>query len=113
MKRKTIATAALMALLLLTLTACGRGEADPPASAASAARQAESSEESAGTSSAAASGEDEDWKRDFEESLLENYGVVPERYEDLGDGIYQVYVEIDGKSVPYVAVDSATGDYHG
>lgn len=44
---------------------------------------------------------------------MENYGVVPERYEDLGDGIYQVYVEIDGKSVPYVAVDSATGDYHG
>ena len=96
MKRKTIATAALTALLLLTLTACGRREADPPASAASAT-----------------SGEDEDWKRDFEESLLENYGVVPERYEDLGDGIYQVYVEIDGKSVPYVAVDSATGNYHG
>ena len=112
MKRKAIATAALTALLLLALTACGGGEADPPASAASAAGQAESSAESAGTSSAAG-GEDEDWKRDFEESLLENYGVVPERYEDLGDGIYQVYVEIDGKSVPYVAVDSATGDYHG
>ena len=31
----------------------------------------------------------------------------------LGDGVYQVYVEIDGKVVPYVAVDSATGDYHG
>ena len=112
MKRKTIATAALTALLLLALTACGGGEADPPASAASAAGQVEPSAESAGASSAA-SGEDEDWKRDFEESLMENYGVVPERYEDLGDGIYQVYVEIDGKSVPYVAVDSATGDYHG
>lgn len=34
-------------------------------------------------------------------------------HEDLGDGVYQVYVEIDGKLVPYVAVDSATGDYHG
>ena len=43
----------------------------------------------------------------------ENYGVVPDHYEDLGDGVYQVYVEIDGKVVPYVAVDSATGDYHG
>ena len=31
----------------------------------------------------------------------------------LGGGVYQVYVEIDGRIVPYVAVDSATGDYHG
>ena len=46
-------------------------------------------------------------------SLLENYGVTPDHYEDLGNGVYQVYVEIDGKVVPYVAVDSATGDYHG
>ena len=49
----------------------------------------------------------------FEKSLLENYGVTPHHYEDLGDGVYQVYVEIDGKIVPFVAVDSATGDYHG
>lgn len=50
---------------------------------------------------------------DFEKSLWENYNVTPEYYEDLGDGIYQVYVKIDGKTVPYVCVDSATGDYHG
>ena len=25
----------------------------------------------------------------------------------------KVYVEIDGKLVPFVAVDSVTGDYHG
>ena len=43
-------------------------------------------------------------------SLLENYGVTPDHYEDLGNGVYQVYVEIDGKVVLYVAVDSATGD---
>ena len=49
----------------------------------------------------------------FEKSLLENYGVTPHHYEDLGDGVYQVYVEIDGEIVPFVAVDSATGDYHG
>lgn len=55
----------------------------------------------------------EDWKTTFEASLLENYGVVPDHYEDLGNGIYQVYVEIDGKVVPYVAVDSNTGEYHG
>lgn len=50
---------------------------------------------------------------EFEKSLLENYGVAPDHYEDLGDGIYQVYVKIDGKIIPYVTVDSATGDYHG
>lgn len=49
----------------------------------------------------------------FERSLLEDYGVTPDHYEDLGNGIYQVYVKIDGKVVPYVTVDSATGDYHG
>lgn len=41
------------------------------------------------------------------------YDVTPDHYADLGDGVYQVYVEIDGKVVPYVTVDSATGDYHG
>ena len=56
---------------------------------------------------------DDAWKVEFEKSLLENYGVTPDHYEDLGNGVYQVYVEIDGKVVPYVAVDSATGDYHG
>ena len=56
---------------------------------------------------------DDAWKAAFEKSLLENYGVKPDHYEDLGNGVYQVYVEIDGKVVPYVAVDSATGDYHG
>ena len=53
------------------------------------------------------------WKAAFEKSLLENYGVKPDHYEELENGVYQVYVEIDGKVVPYVAVDSATGDYHG
>ena len=53
------------------------------------------------------------WKAAFEQSLLENYGVTPDHYEDLGGGIYQVYVKINGQIVPYVAVDSATGDYHG
>ena len=55
----------------------------------------------------------EDWKVDFEASLLEQCNVTPDRYEDLGDGVYQVYVTINGESVPYVTVDSATGDYHG
>ena len=57
--------------------------------------------------------EDEPWKAALVEDLFEKYGVLPEYYEDLGDGIYQVYVEIGGELVPFVAVNSATGDYHG
>ena len=57
--------------------------------------------------------EDEPWKKALAEDLLAKYGVLPEYYEDLGDGIYQVYVEIGGELVPFVAVNSATGDYHG
>ena len=61
----------------------------------------------------ASSAPSEDWKAAFEESLMNNYQVAPHHYEDLGDGVYQVYVVIDGKVVPYVAVDSKTGNYHG
>lgn len=108
MKRKTFAAAACAALLLLTLTACEKTrQADGNGRPAAAVEQAEPAE---GT--AASTGNDA-WKAEFEKSLLENYGVVPDHYEDLGGGVYQVYVEIDGKIVPYVAVDSATGDYHG
>ena len=57
--------------------------------------------------------EDEPWKAALAEDLFEKYGVRPEYYEDLGDGIYQVYVEIGGELVPFVAVNAATGDYHG
>lgn len=126
MKQRNIALAALAALLLFTLAACGRRAPAPaPASAASAgegAATAPAEEPSVPDSSGsetepaekdASSAADEAWKQAFEESLWENYGVVPDHYEDLGDGVYQVYAEIDGKVVPYVAVDSATGDYHG
>lgn len=57
--------------------------------------------------------EDEPWKVALAEDLFAKYGVLPEYYEDLGDGIYQVYVEVGGEIVPFVAVNSATGDYHG
>ena len=126
MKQRNIALAALAALLLFTLAACGRRAPAPaPASAASAGEGAAASlaeepsvPDSSGSETEpaekdASSAADEAWKQAFEESLWENYGVIPDHYEDLGDGVYQVYVEIDGKVVPYVAVDSATGDYHG
>lgn len=57
--------------------------------------------------------EDEPWKAALAEDLFAKYGVLPEYYEDLGDGIYQVYVEVGGKIVPFVTVNSATGDYRG
>ena len=55
--------------------------------------------------------EDEAWKEDLEKSLFEIYGVIPKYYEDLRDGIDQVYVEVGGEVVPLVKVDSDTGDY--
>lgn len=65
------------------------------------------------TTNAEKKSDKEAWKTAFEADLLQKYGAVPEYYEDLGNGIYQVYVKIDGKVVPFVAVNSATGDYHG
>ena len=135
------AAAALTALLLLSLTACGKTPPEPsappagavsgePADGGSASSGEPAASQDPGTAREPAvpktpdpsetpepSEETEDpedaWKQEFEKSLLENYGVTPDHYEDLGNGIYQVYVVIDGKTVPYVAVDSATGDYHG
>ena len=110
----------LAAVMVLSLSACGKlPTPDKRASSVSAGTQVELSNEGdapADENPAAdtdTSANDEAWKKEFEKSLLENYGVTPDHYEDLGDGVYQVYVEIDGKVVPYVAVDSATGDYHG
>ena len=135
--------AALAAVLLLGLTACGKSQspaapqpgsaeassAQPteqptaPAASSQASPAPEETPDGSGSSDGSSSAEkptdensdgaDEPWKAEFEKSLLENYGVTPDHYEDLGGGVYQVYVEIDGRIVPYVAVDSATGDYHG
>lgn len=110
----------LAAVMVLPLSACGKlPTPDKSASSVSAGMQVEPSNEGdasadeSSTADADNSANDEAWKKEFEKSLLENYGVTPDHYEDLGDGVYQVYVEINGKVVPYVAVDSATGDYHG
>ena len=110
----------LAAVMVLFLSACGKlPTPDKSASSVSAGTQVEPSNEGDApadenpAADADTSANDEAWKTEFEKSLLENYGVTPDHYEDLGDGVYQVYVEIDGKVVPYVAVDSATGDYHG
>ena len=120
MKYKVYLSVALAAILQLSLTACGKPQ--PPAAATesvAATRQTEQQtvpettmEETVPANWEKAS-EDETWKEELAQSLFDNYGVLPEYYEDLGDGIYQVYVEVGGEIVPFVTVDSATGDYHG
>lgn len=106
--KKSFAAAALAAALMLALTACGTAQQTAPAASPTPTAAQASTQTSTGKS--AGSG---DWKTEFEKSLWENYQVTPDHYEDLGNGVYQVYVKINGKVVPYVAVDSATGDYHG
>ena len=124
---KLFGAAILAAVLLLAFVGCGKGRVDDvPAQTIPSTQQTIQTEttqvptikettpavETVPTAETTASTE-EAWRIEFEKSLLENYGVTPEYYEDLGGGVYQVYVKIDGKIVPYVAVDSATGDYHG
>lgn len=114
---------ALTFSLIVTISACGKKDvtnnenkeaeiskkdASIDNSSTETTRKSNTEEEKSNTSD-----EKNNWKIDFEKSLLENYNVTPSRYEDLGDGIYQVYVVIDGKEVPYVTVDSKTGKYHG
>ena len=133
MKCKAFAAAMLAAILLVALTACGKTQ--PPAApneSDSAAQQTEQqndvetsanedssthgdevSEDEPAPTGAEEAPEEEPWKAALAEDLFEKYGVLPEYYEDLGDGIYQVYVEVGGEAVPFVTVDSATGDYHG
>ena len=141
MQRKLFTLILIMAVLMLALAGCGRTQL-PEASGKpeSADRQTEQSAPNAETSVSEnapvdeeeppeeespeeespeeespeeESPEDEPWKTALAEDLFEQYGVLPEYYEDLGDGIYQVYVEVGGEIVPFVTVDSATGDYHG
>ena len=98
----------------LVLSSCSRTTSsfDAAAPTSSMAQEQASSAESDDLAESAAPS-DESWKAAFEKSLWENYNVTPEYYEDLGDGVYQVYFKMDGKTVPYVCVDSATGNYHG
>ena len=109
---------AALAAMLLVLTACGAKDNELPVTLIpdttdAAPTEAPTEVPTQTPTQAPTQEEKEAWKIEFEKSLLENYGVTPDHYEDLGDGIYQVYVEKDGQIIPFVAVDSATGDYHG
>jgi hypothetical protein len=131
MKYNTLVAALLAVMMLLSLTACGKlpflGKSDQDASitgnAAGAVDVTPPADTSISPDKDTAEGKDtptdedtaadDSWKVEFEKNLLDSYGVKPDHYEELENGVYQVYVEIDGKIVPYVVVDSATGDYHG
>ena len=115
MQHKLFTLILIAAVLMLALAGCGRTQL-PEASGKpeSADRQTEQSAPNVETSvseNAPAdeeeppeeeSPEEEPWKTALTEDLFEKYGVLPEYYEDLGGGI-----------VPFVTVESATGDYHG
>ena len=103
---KPLSAMILVVVLLLELSACGK--ANLPA-----ASEPTDTEATAATTCAVEITEEELWKVALAEDLFNKYGVLPEYYEDLGDGIYQVYVEVGGEVVPFVTVNSATGDYHG
>lgn len=128
MKLKTIITTMLAVALIFSLSACSKNQSveDPDKTDTDTQKTeqniddgekvddtAETDTSDADNNGADNTKNEDSWKDAFEKSLLENYDVVPESYEDLGNGIYQVYVKIDGKTVPYVTVDSATGEYHG
>lgn len=133
MKCKAYLAVILAAILLFTLTACGKTQFPAASDTSDSAAQQTDQQNDAQTSAdedsptqgdevpedesaptgAEEAPEEEPWKAALAEDLFEKYGVLPEYYEDLGDGIYQVYVEVGGEVVPFVTVDSATGDYHG
>ena len=119
MRLKAFTAAMLAATLLLALSACGKTQSpaasdnlDPPTQQT----EQQTIPDASGTEDTPAdtdeSSEDEPWKAALADELFEKYGVLPEYYEDLGDGIYQVYVEVGGEVVPFGTVDSATGEYH-
>ena len=111
MKYKACLAAALAAVLLLALTACGKAQSQ----AGQTGQQTvpEITGEETVPVNREEPHDDEPWKEALAEDLFQKYGVLPEYYEDLGDGFYLVYVEGGGEILPFVTVDSATGDYHG
>ena len=119
MKFKFFAAAMLAATLMLALSACGKTQSpaasdnlDPATQQTEQQNDAKPSADEDPSNHGDEASQDEAWKEELAETLFENYGVLPEYYEDLGDGIYQVYVEVGGEVVPFGTVDSATGEYH-
>ena len=103
LKRKFRSAAMLAAVLLLSLSACGT-----PQPSAKPEATVLPTEQTHATIPAA----DAPWQEELADQLLETYGVLPEYYEDLGDGSYQVYAEVGGEILPFAILNAATGEYH-
>jgi len=55
-----------------------------------------------------------DWKTTFEKELKESYNVTIKKYQNLGNGLYCIYINtIDTGNMPYTTVDSQTGNFYG
>lgn len=51
------------------------------------------------------------FKKDYQDVF--NKSIQVSKYVYLGDDLYQVYIDINGKEVPHVVVSSRTGYFHG
>lgn len=101
-ERRFRSVALLAAALLCTLSACTKPQ--PPAEPESTVQPMEQTH-------ATVPVEEAPWQEALAQELLEKYGVLPEYYEDLGDGTCQVYVEVGGEVMPFAILNTATGEY--
>ena len=101
---KPLSAMILVVVLLLELSACGK--ANLPA-----ASEPTDTEATAATTCAVEITEEELWKVALAEDLFNKYGVLPEYYENLGDGRYAVYVEVGGEVMRFGTVDAQTQDF--
>lgn len=95
--------AMLVAALLCALSACGKPQ--PSAKPEATVLPTEQTH-------ATVPAEEAPWHEELADELLETYGVLPEYYEELGDGSYQVYAEVGGEILPFAILNAATGEYH-
>ena len=103
LKWKFRSAAMLAAVLLLSLSACGKPQ--PSAKPEATVLPTEQTH-------ATVPAEEAPWHEQLADGLLETYGVLPEYYEELGDGSYQVYAEVGGEILPFAILNAATGEYH-
>lgn len=102
MQMNRFAASIAAAVLLCTLSACAKPQ--PPAEPETTVQPTEQTH-------ATVPVEEAPWHEDLAQKLLETYGVLPEYYEDLGDGTCQVYVEVGGEIMPFAILNTATGEY--
>lgn len=103
LKWKFRSAAMLAAVLLLSLSACAKIQ--PSAKPEATVLPTEQTH-------ATVPAEEVPWHEELADELLETYGVLPEYYEDLGDGTCRVYVEVGGEIMAFAVFNTATGEYH-